>query len=64
MRSPLVRTPNPLRRATSQNPPDSRIRRHFDSTCWLGGGQQECRSHIRELPPVSLDSYLSERRPG
>ena len=23
-------------------------RRGSDSTCWLGGGQQECRSHIRK----------------
>jgi hypothetical protein len=23
--------------------------RDFDSTCWLGGGQQGCRSHIRKI---------------
>ena len=27
---------------------DSRIGWNSDSTCWLGGGQQECRSHIRK----------------
>ena len=27
---------------------DSRIRGDFDSTCWLDGGQQECRSRIRK----------------
>ncbi len=28
----------------------------FDSTCWLGGGQQECRSHSQDLRDRVIDA--------